>query len=83
MLQICKENFCLYNKIPVEIDQTVRIRTAGYPAVLLHFPCYYKQPIYAGNAIATVQSSDPIKVLTVRGTSFDEAAASVDRKSVV
>ena len=33
------------------------------------------RPIYAGNAIATVQSSDPIKVLTVRGTSFDEAAA--------
>ena len=40
MLQVCKENFCLYGKIPVEIDQTVR---AGYPAVLLHFPCYYKQ----------------------------------------
>ena len=35
----------------------------------------FRRPIYAGNAIATVQSSDPIKVLTVRGTSFDEAAA--------
>ena len=34
----------------------------------------FRRPIYAGNAIATVQSSDPIKVLTVRGTSFDEAA---------
>lgn len=43
MLQVCKENFCLYSKIPVKIDQTVRIRTAGYPAALLHFPCYYKQ----------------------------------------
>ena len=35
----------------------------------------FRRPIYAGNAIATVQSNDPIKVLTVRGTSFDEAAA--------
>lgn len=35
----------------------------------------FRRPIYAGNAIATVQSSDPIKVLTVRGTSFGEAAA--------
>ena len=35
----------------------------------------FRRPIYAGNAIATVQSSDHIKVLTVRGTSFDEAAA--------
>ena len=35
----------------------------------------FRRPIYAGNAIATVQSGDPIKVLTVRGTSFDEAAA--------
>lgn len=35
----------------------------------------FRRPIYAGNAIATVQSSNPIKVLTVRGTSFDEAAA--------
>ncbi|MDO4636996.1 MAG: electron transfer flavoprotein subunit alpha/FixB family protein [Lautropia sp.] len=35
----------------------------------------FRRPIYAGNAIATVQSIDPIKVLTVRGTAFDEAAA--------
>lgn len=35
----------------------------------------FKRPIYAGNVIATVQSSDPIKVLTVRGTAFDPAAA--------
>lgn len=34
----------------------------------------FKRPIYAGNVIATVQSSDPIKVLTVRGTAFDPAA---------
>lgn len=31
----------------------------------------FKRPIYAGNAIATVQSADSIKVLTVRGTAFD------------
>ncbi|MBV6632031.1 MAG: FAD-binding protein [Alphaproteobacteria bacterium] len=35
----------------------------------------FKRPIYAGNAIATVQSSDAIKVITVRGTAFDAAAA--------
>jgi len=35
----------------------------------------FKRPIYAGNVIATVQSSDAIKVLTVRGTSFDAAEA--------
>ena len=34
----------------------------------------FKRPIYAGNVIATVQSSDSIKVLTVRGTAFDAAA---------
>ncbi|NKI17344.1 electron transfer flavoprotein subunit alpha/FixB family protein [Spongiibacter sp. KMU-166] len=35
----------------------------------------FKRPIYAGNVIATVQSSDPIKVITVRATAFDAAAA--------
>ena len=34
----------------------------------------FKRPIYAGNAIATVQSSDPVKVITVRTTAFDAAA---------
>ena len=33
----------------------------------------FKRPIYAGNAIATVQSSDAIKVMTVRSTGFDAA----------
>lgn len=36
----------------------------------------FKRPIYAGNAIATVQSTDAIKVLTVRATGFDAVATS-------
>ncbi|WP_341915235.1 FAD-binding protein [Ferrovibrio terrae] len=35
----------------------------------------FVRPIYAGNAMATVQSSDPIKVITVRTTGFAAAAA--------
>ncbi len=35
----------------------------------------FKRPIYAGNAIATVQSSAAVKVITVRTTGFDAAAA--------
>jgi len=34
----------------------------------------FQRPVYAGNVIATVQSSDAIKVLTVRGTAFDAVA---------
>jgi electron transfer flavoprotein alpha subunit len=33
----------------------------------------FVRPIYAGNAIATVESSDPIKVVTIRGTAFPAA----------
>ena len=36
----------------------------------------FERPIYAGNAIATVQSLDKVKVITVRTTGFDPAAAS-------
>jgi electron transfer flavoprotein alpha subunit len=35
----------------------------------------FTRPIYAGNCIATVQSGDAIKVITVRGTAFDPVAA--------
>jgi len=35
----------------------------------------FKRPIYAGNAIATVQSSDAVKVITVRATGFEKAAS--------
>jgi electron transfer flavoprotein alpha subunit len=39
-------------------------------------PDTFERPIYAGNAIATVQSADAIKVITVRTTAFDPAAGS-------
>jgi electron transfer flavoprotein alpha subunit len=38
-------------------------------------PDTFERPIYAGNAIATVQSIDPVKVVTVRTTAFDAVAA--------
>ena len=38
-------------------------------------PDTFERPVYAGNAIATLQSQDPIKVITVRTTGFDPVAA--------
>ena len=48
-------------------------------------PDTFKRYIYAGNALATVQSADPVKVLTVRTTAFDAApteggSAAVERR---
>jgi electron transfer flavoprotein alpha subunit len=42
----------------------------------------FKRPIYAGNAIATVQSSAAVKVITVRATGFDAVAAEGGSASV-
>jgi electron transfer flavoprotein alpha subunit len=44
--------------------------------VAIDSPDTLKRPIYAGNAIATVRSSDPIKLITVRGTAFKAAEMS-------
>jgi electron transfer flavoprotein alpha subunit len=50
-------------------------------------PDTFERPIYAGNAIATVQSADPVKVITVRTTGFDAAptggSAAVERVAAV
>ncbi len=45
-------------------------------------PDTFERPIYAGNAIATVQSSDGIKVITVRTTGFDAASSTGGSASV-
>lgn len=45
-------------------------------------PDTFERPIYAGNAIATVQSLDAVKVITVRTTGFDPAAATGGSASV-
>ena len=42
--------------------------------VAVKAPDVFVRPIYAGNALATVQSSDAIKVVTIRPTAFDAAA---------
>ncbi|WVV47221.1 FAD-binding protein [Pseudomonas sp. NA13] len=43
----------------------------------------FQRPIYAGNAIATVQSLDPIKLLTVRASAFAQALSHEHRCEVV
>ena len=45
-------------------------------------PDTFERPIYAGNAIAIVQSSDSVKVITVRTTAFDPSAAIGGNSSV-
>jgi electron transfer flavoprotein alpha subunit len=44
--------------------------------VAVEGPDTFVRPIYAGNALATVQSADAIKLITVRATGFDAVAAS-------
>merc|ERR1711881_579339 len=43
--------------------------------IAVHSDDTFSRTIYAGNAIQKVQSSDATKVITVRGTAFDDAAA--------
>jgi len=45
-------------------------------------PDTFERPIYAGNAVATVQSTDAVKVITVRTTGFDPASASGGSASI-
>jgi len=45
-------------------------------------PDTFERPIYAGNALATIQSMDPIKAITVRSTGFEPALASGGQASI-
>ncbi|MBI1732801.1 MAG: electron transfer flavoprotein subunit alpha/FixB family protein [Gammaproteobacteria bacterium] len=51
--------------------------------VRVESPDTFVRPIYAGNALATVQSTDAVKVLTVRATGFDAAPAGGGNAGVV
>jgi electron transfer flavoprotein alpha subunit len=50
--------------------------------VSVHSEDTFVRPIYAGNAMATVQSIDAIKLITVRGTAFDAVASSGGSASI-
>ncbi|KAF0852206.1 mitochondrial electron transfer flavoprotein subunit alpha [Andalucia godoyi] len=43
----------------------------------------FVRPIYAGNAVATVRSKDPVKVVTVRSTAFDKAVIGNDANASI
>lgn len=50
--------------------------------IAVHDADTFDRPIYAGNAIATVKSSDKIKIITARGTAFDGATATGGSASI-
>ncbi|HTP61694.1 MAG TPA: FAD-binding protein [Burkholderiales bacterium] len=50
--------------------------------IAVESPDTFVRPIYAGNALATVKSKDPIKVITVRTTGFDAAASAGGNASI-
>jgi len=50
--------------------------------IAVESPDTFVRPIYAGNALATVKSKDPIKVITVRTTGFDAVAATGGSASI-
>ncbi|MFI8479010.1 electron transfer flavoprotein subunit alpha/FixB family protein [Pseudomonas sp. NPDC078700] len=62
------KNFLPRVAAQLDVDQISEI-------IAVESPDTFKRPIYAGNAIATVQSSAAIKVITVRSTGFDPVAA--------
>ena len=49
------------------------LKFSNFEPLLTHSA--FVRPIYAGNAILTVQSTDPIKIVTIRGTAFNTAEA--------
>jgi len=66
------------NKVEVADDKVKVTREvdSGVETLSLTLPATFERRIYAGNAIATVQCGEATKVLTVRATGFDAAAAS-------
>lgn len=50
--------------------------------VAIHSVDTFERPVYAGNAIATVQSTDDVKVITVRTTAFDAAASAAEQAPI-
>jgi len=62
------KNFLPRVAAQLDVDQISEI-------IAVESPDTFKRPIYAGNAIATVQSSAAIKVITVRATGFDPVNA--------
>ena len=50
--------------------------------IAIESPDTFVRPVYAGNALATVQSADAIKVITVRGTAFEPAATDAGSAAV-
>jgi len=69
------KNFLPRVAAQLDVDQISEI-------ISVESPDTFKRPIYAGNAIATVQSSAPIKVITVRSTGFDAVNAEGGSASV-